>query len=91
MAQPETGAAYPAGLIERGVEVLRVIAAGETISEITEELVIAEGMAPWHLANIYEAEPPTVPSRPGTLCGRACRTSLAAGSTPTPQHHSMTR
>ncbi len=46
-----TAPAYPSGLTEREVEVLRLIAAN---LEIAEELVIAEGTARRHVANIYE-------------------------------------
>ena len=53
-AQPDTATAYPGGLTEREVEVLRLIAAGKTNLEIAEELVIAEGTARRHVANIYE-------------------------------------
>ncbi len=53
-AQPSAAPAYPGGLTEREVEVLRLIAAGKTNLEIAEELVIAEGTARRHVANIYE-------------------------------------
>ena len=53
-ALPTTASAYPDGLTEREVEVLRLIAAGKTNLEIAEELVIAEGTARRHVANIYE-------------------------------------
>ncbi len=53
-SQPEPAHAYPGGLTEREVEVLRLIAAGKTNFEIAEELVIAEGTARRHVANIYE-------------------------------------
>ena len=53
-AQPAPVPAYPGGLTEREVEVLRLIAAGKTNLEIAEELVIAEGTARRHVANIYE-------------------------------------
>ena len=52
--QPYAAPAYPDGLTEREVEVLRLIAAGKTNLEIAEELVIAEGTARRHVANIYE-------------------------------------
>ncbi|MCH8224546.1 MAG: hypothetical protein IIC97_01620 [Chloroflexi bacterium] len=45
---------YPDGLTQREVEVLRLIAGGKTNLEIAEELVIAEGTARRHVANIYE-------------------------------------
>ncbi len=53
-AQPYAAPAYPDGLTDREVEVLRLIAAGKTNLEISEELVIAEGTARRHVANIYE-------------------------------------
>ena len=53
-AQPVAAPAYPGGLTEREVEVLRLIAKGKTNLEIAEELVIAEGTARRHVANIYE-------------------------------------
>jgi DNA-binding NarL/FixJ family response regulator len=53
-ALPDAAPAYPGGLTEREVEVLRLIAAGKTNLEIAEELVIAEGTARRHVANIYE-------------------------------------
>ena len=53
-AQPYAAPTYPGGLTEREVEVLRLIAAGKTNLEIAEELVIAEGTARRHVANIYE-------------------------------------
>ena len=53
-AQPVAAPAYPDGLTEREVGVLRLIAAGKTNLEIADELVIAEGTARRHVANIYE-------------------------------------
>ena len=53
-AQPVSAPVYPGGLTEREVEVLRLIAIGKTNVEIAEELVIAEGTARRHVANIYE-------------------------------------
>ncbi|MCH7712679.1 MAG: hypothetical protein IIC99_03545, partial [Chloroflexi bacterium] len=53
-ALPEAVPAYPDGLSQREVEVLRLIARGKTNLEISEELVIAEGTARRHVANIYE-------------------------------------
>ena len=41
-------------MTQREVEVLRLIAGGKTNLEIAEELVIAEGTARRHVANIYE-------------------------------------
>ena len=53
-SQPDAAPAYPDGLTEREVEVLRLVAGGKTNLEIAEELVIAEGTARRHVANIYE-------------------------------------
>ena len=53
-AKPERVPAYPDGLTQREVEVMRLIASGKTNIEIAEELVIAEGTARRHVANIYE-------------------------------------
>ena len=53
-ALPATIPAFPDGLTQREVEVLRLIAAGKTNLEIAEELVIAEGTARRHVSNIYE-------------------------------------
>ena len=53
-AEPSRAPAYPGGLTQREVEVLGLIAAGKTNLEIAEELVIAEGTARRHVANIYE-------------------------------------
>jgi ATP/maltotriose-dependent transcriptional regulator MalT len=53
-AGPVTSPIYPDGLTQREVEVLRLIAGGKTNLEIAEELVIAEGTARRHVANIYE-------------------------------------
>ena len=52
--QPVAVPAYPDGLTEREAEVLRLIAAGKTNLEISQELIIAEGTARRHVANIYE-------------------------------------
>ena len=41
-SQPNAAPAYPGGLTEREVEVLRLLASGKANSEIAEELVIAE-------------------------------------------------
>ena len=53
-SQPDTAPAYPDGLTEREVEVLRLIAAGKANLEIAEELVLAIGTVRRHVANIYE-------------------------------------
>ncbi len=44
----------PAGLTKREVEVLRLLARGQTLKEIAEELVISESTAHTHAAHIYE-------------------------------------
>ncbi len=53
-ARPMPAPASPGGLTEREVEVLRLLATGKTNLEIADELVIAEGTARRHVANIYE-------------------------------------
>ena len=54
--QPQSEAipAYPDGLTQREVEVLRLIAQGKSNSQISQELVVAEGTTRRHVANIYE-------------------------------------
>ena len=52
-AQPAKTPAYPDGLTQREVEVLRLIAAGQTDREIAEDLVIAESTVRRHVSNIY--------------------------------------
>jgi HD-GYP domain-containing protein (c-di-GMP phosphodiesterase class II)/DNA-binding CsgD family transcriptional regulator len=47
-------AAWPAGLTDREVEVLRLLARGLTKKEIAGELVIAPGTAHTHTVHIYE-------------------------------------
>lgn len=51
-AQPIRAPAYPDGLTEREVEVLRLVAAGRTDREIAEELIIAVRTATTHVGNI---------------------------------------
>ncbi len=46
--------AYPDGLTQREVEVLRLLAQGRSNSQISQELVVAEGTTRSHVANIYE-------------------------------------
>ena len=53
-SQPGDTPAYPDGLTQREVEVLRLIAQGKSNSQISQELVIAEGTTRRHVANIYE-------------------------------------
>ena len=47
-------AAYPDGLSQREVEVLRLVALGKSNREIGEELIISEGTARRHVSNIYQ-------------------------------------
>ena len=51
-AQPVAAPAYPGGLTEREVEVLRLIAAGKTDREIAEELFISFRTVGNHVRNI---------------------------------------
>ncbi len=51
-AQPSMAPAYPDGLTQREVEVLRLIAAGKTDREIAEELVIGVRTVSTHVGNI---------------------------------------
>ena len=53
-SQPEAIPAYPDGLTQREVEVLRLLAQGRSNSQISQELVVAEGTTRRHVANIYE-------------------------------------
>ncbi len=52
--QPAATASYPGGLTQREIEVLRLLAQGRSNSQISEELVVAEGTTRRHVANIYE-------------------------------------
>ena len=54
VSQPGSAPAYPDGLTQREVEVLRLLAQGRSNSQISEELVVAEGTTRRHVANIYE-------------------------------------
>ena len=51
-AQPETAPAYPAGLTQREVEVLGLVAAGKSNADIAEELVISPNTVVRHVSNI---------------------------------------
>ena len=51
-AQPETSPAYPGGLTQREVEVLRLVAAGKSNADIAEELVISPNTVVRHVSNI---------------------------------------
>ncbi len=50
---PATIPAYPDGLTQREVEVLRLIAAGKSNREISEELVITLNTVFRHVSNIF--------------------------------------
>ena len=50
--QPSTAPAYPDGLTQREVEVLRLVAAGKTDREIGKELSISVSTASTHVRNI---------------------------------------
>ena len=52
--QQAAPATYPGGLTQREVEVLRLLAQGRSNSQISQELVVAEGTTRRHVANIYE-------------------------------------
>ena len=52
-SQPQAIPAYPAGLTQREVEVLRLIAMGKSNTQISEQLVVAEGTTRRHVSNIY--------------------------------------
>ena len=52
-SQPQSIPAYPDGLTQREVEVLRLIARGKSNSQISRELVVAEGTTRRHVSNIY--------------------------------------
>jgi len=49
---PSRPPAYPAGLTEREIDVIRLLAAGRTDREIAEELIIGVRTASTHVANI---------------------------------------
>jgi DNA-binding NarL/FixJ family response regulator len=51
--QPKTDPAYPDGLTQREVEVLRLITAGKSNSAIAEELVLSVRTVERHISNIY--------------------------------------
>ncbi|MCH6559740.1 tyrosine-type recombinase/integrase [candidate division KSB1 bacterium] len=52
-SRPDSPPAYPDGLTEREVGVLRLIAAAKTDREIGDDLVIAPGTVRRHISNIY--------------------------------------
>lgn len=45
--------AYPGGLTQREVEVLRLVASGKTSAEIPAELVLSRRTVERHISNIY--------------------------------------
>ena len=51
-SQPAKAPAYPDGLSQREVEVLRLIAAGKTDREIADELFISVRTVGYHVGNI---------------------------------------
>jgi DNA-binding CsgD family transcriptional regulator len=51
-SQPKRAPAYPDGLTEREVEVLRLVAAGKTDRQIAEELIISVRTVTTHVSNI---------------------------------------
>ncbi len=53
-SQPDNAPAFPDGLTQREVEVLQLLAQGKSNSQISQELVVAEGTTRRHVANIYE-------------------------------------
>jgi DNA-binding CsgD family transcriptional regulator len=52
-APAERSQSYPAGLSAREVEVLRLIASGQSTRQIAESLVISEGTVERHVTNLY--------------------------------------
>ena len=50
---PVAAPAYPDGLTQREVEVLRLVAAGKTSAEIAAELVLSRRTVERHISNIY--------------------------------------
>jgi predicted ATPase/DNA-binding CsgD family transcriptional regulator len=51
--EPATPKPYPAGLSDREVEVLRLVAAGLTSAEVAQKLFISPRTVNWHLGSIY--------------------------------------
>jgi DNA-binding NarL/FixJ family response regulator len=51
-SQPARAPAYPDGLTQREVEVLRLIAAGRTDREIAEELIISVRTVTTHVSHL---------------------------------------
>jgi predicted ATPase/DNA-binding CsgD family transcriptional regulator len=51
--EPPAPAAYSAGLSEREVEVLRLVATGLTNAEVAQKLFLSSRTVEWHLGSIY--------------------------------------
>jgi HD-GYP domain-containing protein (c-di-GMP phosphodiesterase class II) len=65
---PRTAAAqraWPSGLTEREVQVLRLVAKGMTVKEIAKQLVVSDSTARHHLEHIYDKA--SVSSRAGAV------------------------
>jgi DNA-binding CsgD family transcriptional regulator/tetratricopeptide (TPR) repeat protein len=52
-SQPAKASAYPDGLTQREVEVLRLVASGQSSAEIAAELVLSRRTVERHISNIY--------------------------------------
>jgi DNA-binding NarL/FixJ family response regulator len=52
-SRPSTRGAWPSGLSDREVEVLRLVAAGSSNREVAEALVISPRTAEHHVQHIY--------------------------------------
>ena len=52
-SQAAKAPAYPNGLTEREVEVLRLVASGQSSAEIAAELVLSRRTVERHISNIY--------------------------------------
>jgi len=52
--RPDTGRRWPAGLTNREVDVLRLLARGHSLKQIAELLVISPSTAHTHAAHVYE-------------------------------------
>ena len=52
-SQPAKAPAYPDGLTQREVEVLRLVASGKTSAEIAADLVLSRRTVERHISNIY--------------------------------------
>jgi DNA-binding NarL/FixJ family response regulator len=52
-SQPARAPAYPAGLTQREVEVLRLVASGKSSADIAGELVLSRRTVERHISNIY--------------------------------------